>query len=341
MTTPPALSHKPDADNAMETPSDEAAQAYRTRAENVATVRRGADNTTETPSAEMARAYPAKSSGAEIAPEGLVHFTSEDTVVTPQGRVETAPSVENVTGRQKRSQFKEKPVLKTSGKQPSGVAQRTDAALPRTAKERGARDIRTAKERGARDIRTAKERGARDIRTAIPRNAAPRPWTAEPLITPALTDAAAPFPGTPDTPERNAQDSNGLSPLSLTFPRPGEEADAAPTAKAGTSGNEAAPLPEWAQKLLEKPGSNLFDASGASGTAISRVPAARQIEWTAPNAISPTLPRPASITLLERQAPQQQEPPPSMSEAEIRRTADKIYRIIEERLQRELRRSGK
>ena len=104
-------------------------------------------------------------------------------------------------------------------------------------------------------------------------------------------------------------------------------------------------LPAWARELLEKPPAQ---TAGAAPSGQSR-----QIQWTAPQAV----PVPAARTsppanaaavphsLLHRErggdderssAAQQAE-----REAEIRRTADKVYRIIEERLRRELRRSGR
>ena len=104
-------------------------------------------------------------------------------------------------------------------------------------------------------------------------------------------------------------------------------------------------LPAWARELLEKPPAQTAGAAPSGQN--------RQIQWTAPQAV----PVPAARTsppanaaavphsLLHRErggdderssAAQQAE-----REAEIRRTADKVYRIIEERLRRELRRSGR
>ena len=104
-------------------------------------------------------------------------------------------------------------------------------------------------------------------------------------------------------------------------------------------------LPAWARELLEKPPAQTAGAAPSGQN--------RQIQWTAPQAV----PVPAARTsppanaaavppsLLHRErggdderssAAQQVE-----REAEIRRTADKVYRIIEERLRRELRRSGR
>ncbi|MBR1659891.1 MAG: hypothetical protein IJ705_06195 [Oscillospiraceae bacterium] len=115
-------------------------------------------------------------------------------------------------------------------------------------------------------------------------------------------------------------------------------------------------LPDWARSLLEKPDA---DAAAGQRKALSRntaVPGASagggtpgQITWTAPGmpAIVPRSPdetnRPADISFREPERAERQQPPrkSGMSDAEIRRAADKIYGIIEERLRRELRRSGR
>ena len=74
----------------------------------------------------------------------------------------------------------------------------------------------------------------------------------------------------------------------------------------------------------------------------------RTVQWTAPGAIPPgtgdVTTRPAAVQY--RQRPEREEHSPArnqpvMTDAEVRRTADKVYRIIEERLRKELRRSGR
>ena len=64
-----------------------------------------------------------------------------------------------------------------------------------------------------------------------------------------------------------------------------------------------------------------------------------QIEWTAPGAV----PKAAPIVFRENKQPEAQHPaaPARLSDSELRRAADKVYRMIEDRLRRELRRSGK
>ena len=105
-------------------------------------------------------------------------------------------------------------------------------------------------------------------------------------------------------------------------------------------------LPSWAKDLLEKSGvtdtvqqTNAFRGRFDQGSGV------RQIEWTAPGAgtaqRSRSLSEPAEMTFKERGEPEDTVSRPQISEAEIERTADKVYRIIEERLRRELRRSGR
>lgn len=126
-----------------------------------------------------------------------------------------------------------------------------------------------------------------------------------------------------------------------------EAARAAETAAA--LHQNTAQLPDWAQRFLQQP----MQPTGAAqhGSAVqhpaavgTRPPAApraaaQQIEWTAPNAVSPA----ASIVYAEHK-PQPVQPQPQavrLSDSELHRAADKVYLIIEERLRKELRRSGK
>ena len=98
-------------------------------------------------------------------------------------------------------------------------------------------------------------------------------------------------------------------------------------------------LPQWAQKLLEKPaGPDVRPAGGVSYTAPQQAPV-RQMQWTAPAAV----PQTPNITYHAKPpaAPAPPVQPAALSDRELRRAADKIYRMIEERLRREMRRSGR
>lgn len=104
-------------------------------------------------------------------------------------------------------------------------------------------------------------------------------------------------------------------------------------------------LPAWARELLEKPPAQ---TAGAAPSGQSR-----QIQWTAPQAVPVPAARtsppanaaavPPSLLHRERGGDDERSSAAQQAEreAEIRRTADKVYRIIEERLRRELRRSGR
>lgn len=100
-------------------------------------------------------------------------------------------------------------------------------------------------------------------------------------------------------------------------------------------------LPEWAQRFLQQPpradSQNTHRFSAAQQQTAGTQPG--QIEWTAPGA----MPKAAPVIFRENRQPETQRPaaPARLSDSELRRAADKVYRMIEERLRRELRRSGK
>ncbi len=123
-------------------------------------------------------------------------------------------------------------------------------------------------------------------------------------------------------------------------------------------------LPQWARELLQKPSfAGAAESPFRSGAEPKRTPApapdagaARggQIHWTAPGAARPgqSVPvfqtqfpdavlRPAAIEWKDRGKNETAGAPRPFSEAELRRTADRVYALIEERLRRELRRSGR
>ena len=141
----------------------------------------------------------------------------------------------------------------------------------------------------------------------------------------------------------------------LTAPRRGREAAPAPggelTYLSGRPAAQDAPaasdttseyfktLPEWAQRFLQQ---NAEPGSGAAAhqTAPAGQQPPRQIEWTAPNAVPAGTPH----IVFKEQAPKETAQPPQaprLSDSELRRAADKVYHMIEERLRKELRRSGR
>lgn len=100
-------------------------------------------------------------------------------------------------------------------------------------------------------------------------------------------------------------------------------------------------LPDWARRFLRS-------SAGQGGTVPSTpvkqpTPAGapqggEQIRWTAP-AYAP----PEPMELREKARPARQETPaapPQLSQAELERAADQVYRMIEDRIRRERRRMG-
>ena len=191
--------------------------------------------------------------------------------------------------------------------------------------------------RAARDIRVTSE-GRSPARLAADR--ARKPGSVQPRA------GSLRFPQESERPAKSAPgpEAELPEPTDLVFAPPAqsgetwpEEAPARPAQKA--EGNKAGSLPNWAKELLDKAGVTdtaqqdaAFSGSGAA--------AGRQISWTAPKQSTPAA-QPVEMSFKEKNGQEETAAEPRFSDAEIRRTADKVYRIIEERLRRELRRSGR
>ena len=136
-------------------------------------------------------------------------------------------------------------------------------------------------------------------------------------------------------------------PLELSYgPVP---AGAAPPDPAQTAGESASPaesayvksLPDWARRFLREGAAQSGQSMGTARN-IASLPSQGEgdaVQWTAPNYRPPAAPmtyreKPGRE---ERQAGQQA---PRISEAELQRTADRVYRMIEDRIRRERRRLG-
>ena len=136
-------------------------------------------------------------------------------------------------------------------------------------------------------------------------------------------------------------------PLELSYgPVP---AGAAPPDPAQTAGESASPaesayvksLPDWARRFLREGAAQSVQSMGTARN-IASLPSQGDgdaVQWTAPNYRPPAAPmtyreKPGRE---ERQAGQQA---PRISEAELQRTADRVYRMIEDRIRRERRRLG-
>ncbi|MBE7005316.1 MAG: hypothetical protein E7425_13760 [Ruminococcaceae bacterium] len=200
----------------------------------------------------------------------------------------------------------------------------------------------------ARDIRMTAERTGAPHSAAKARTTSLAKRGSEPVRGVSLTHPAAgmpaaaiPVPETMGAPER----------AELVFAAPPYGAETAPGETASRPKEKAAQengverLPTWAQELLEQSGvtdtaQQLSGFTGALGTA----PSAKRINWTAPGAVpasqNQTTSGPAQIAFKERREAENTPYRTQISDAELQRTADKVYRLIEERLRRELRRSG-
>lgn len=98
-------------------------------------------------------------------------------------------------------------------------------------------------------------------------------------------------------------------------------------------------LPEWARSFLKKGGAAQQTMGVVRDIAVSQPQeTADQIQWTAPNYHPPAAP------MAYREKPREEQPresrPARISETELQRTADRVYRILEERIRRERRRLG-
>ena len=134
-----------------------------------------------------------------------------------------------------------------------------------------------------------------------------------------------------------------FAPLVQSAEEKPQETPARPTQKAEESKTDS--LPAWAKELLDKAG--VADTAQQAAAFNGRIDGAagRQITWTSPTAApkkaDQTISQPAELSFRERGETEESSSGFRISEAEIERTADKVYRIIEERLRRELRRSGR
>ena len=137
-------------------------------------------------------------------------------------------------------------------------------------------------------------------------------------------------------------------------PRDGEEGELSywrpqPSVPTPEPEEEKSTLPQWAQELFQR-NPPVKAPAGQSGPTAWSVqppaaekagPAGQMMEWTAPGAVPPGAPIALRTRQPEAQPPQTAAQPPHITEGEVRRAADQIYKIIEERLRRELRRGGR
>lgn len=139
---------------------------------------------------------------------------------------------------------------------------------------------------------------------------------------------------------------NQVAPVALTYgPVQSTTGSATPHQPEETSRTEmeesdfVRSLPEWARSFLKKGGAAQQTMGVVRDIAVSQPQeTADQIQWTAPNYYPPAAP------MAYREKPREEQPresrPARISETELQRTADRVYRILEERIRRERRRLG-
>ena len=99
-------------------------------------------------------------------------------------------------------------------------------------------------------------------------------------------------------------------------------------------------LPDWARNFLRNntAASRAAPSAAAVHPSISPSAAQQPIQWTAPN-YRPADP-PIAYREKNKEEPVREKREASISEAQLQRTADRIYQIIEDRIRRERRRLG-
>ncbi|MBQ9459210.1 MAG: hypothetical protein IJU66_04680, partial [Oscillospiraceae bacterium] len=105
-------------------------------------------------------------------------------------------------------------------------------------------------------------------------------------------------------------------------------------------------LPGWARELFENEEQAKAGLAALNAAKDPNAPPGATIRWSAPGANRQPEEKkssgPAQIELkTPKSAEEKTQMPRQISDAELQRTADKVYRIIEERLRREMRRNGR
>lgn len=169
----------------------------------------------------------------------------------------------------------------------------------------------------------------------------------ERVLSPERPQSSATGEGIPP-PRRNARETVLPEPVDLTY---GPARPAAETHTSQQAGSTAQPqptesdyvrsLPDWARRFL---GERASDAPSSRTMAVARnisslAPETEDtVQWTAPGYRLPEAP------IAYREKHREEQPRESgqirISDAEIQRTADQVYRMIEERIRRERRRLG-
>ena len=274
------------------------------------------------PETAIQTAYPAEESAQESVPAELA-FREDMTEATPQ----TAANGASKTQQGRSPGQRPGTVISAQGRERRAGQPQIAKPLPMTAGQT-ARDIRISAENGMKP-KGAAHRGSSAAHS--PRGAFPEQETAEEAL-PVMEEADAVMP----------------QELVFAAPAQGVQPPADPTEtrlKESPKADRTEALPQWAKELLEKSGvtetavhSGVFGGKSAS-------PNANQVNWTSP--FKPAAQKnsqngPADLSFKERAEEEKQTSSQfRISDAELQRTADRVYKIIEERLRRELRRSGR
>lgn len=139
---------------------------------------------------------------------------------------------------------------------------------------------------------------------------------------------------------RREEREAAVEPVELAYPKPPQQE------QEGTRGNMDSDyvrsLPDWAQRFLKEHPSTanpMGNAAKAQALPQFQQGEQQQVSWKAPNYRPPE-----SLALREKGSQEKKEAPKQesvrISEAEIRRTADRVYAMIEDRIRLERRRLG-
>ena len=212
----------------------------------------------------------------------------------------------------------------------------------------GAADAANAPEGGAAARQTAKtafaQPGAAPLSsTAHPQAGASGPHSAGPMLSrgsasaPQTAGSAAAYGQMPGLAGMEAAMVNGPE---LTYRQTAEE-PVRPAPQEPEESEYVRKLPDWARRFLRSSagqGGTVPSAPVKQPTPAGAPQGGEQIRWTAP-AYAP----PEPMELREKTRPARQETPaapPQLSQAELERAADQVYRMIEDRIRRERRRMG-
>ena len=184
----------------------------------------------------------------------------------------------------------------------------------------------------AMDLRTPMAAGT--LQGGAPRGGDARTGAA--LRAPSLGErarAGAAAPGAPGP---------GPDPLELAYgpAAPGGEAagEGAESGGAHPESEYVRKLPDWARRFLREGAQRTGQAMGSARSIATLPPQAGEetVHWQAPGYRPPAAP----IAYREKREAPGQTPAPRISEAELQRTADRVYQMIEDRIRRERRRLG-